>query len=123
MKNNIDIESKVLLDSQIDQLIARKIEQEIKQEKELAQLKREAKKVTVTDFSLVPADKIFCPETTYLVYNRKAATESFINGIQAESFVAMRSDIRHGLETHAISAFSSGDYYIIFKHYIGVADA
>jgi hypothetical protein len=110
--NDKNIENRLLENEDIDGLIAKKISQNVRNEIEAAKINK--KTVTVDDFHKVPVNKIFDAKAIYVVFNRKTQTESFINGIQADSLIGLNQSIRNNLKSKFTDNFTLSEYYVRF---------
>ncbi len=108
-------DNKFLKDADIEQLIEKKIENEI--QCEIDEANREKETLIIKDFNDVPKVKIFDRNVTYKVFNRKTKKESYINGVQAESFLGLNHSIRDDLENKHIDNFTANEYYVRFHVY------
>jgi len=106
---------KFLKDANIEQLIEQKIETEI--QTEMDEAKKEKETVIIKDFNDVPKGKLFDKNTTYKVFNRKTKKETYINGVQAESFLGLNISVRDDLERKYIDNFTVNEYYVRFHIY------
>ena len=109
MKNDKEIEKILLDDEKYEKFIRTKTEQEFTKAIESAV----KTKGIITDIKKVPKDKLFSPKATYSVINKTSKTKSYINGIQAESYLVSLND-REKLLEGIIDSFVYGDYYIKF---------
>ena len=108
-KEDKEIEQMLLDGDKYEQLIKTKTEQEfLKVIEEKAPVQKD-----ITNIKQVPKDKLFCSEATYLVINKSSKTQSYINGIQAESYLVSQTD-RDKLTEGVIDSFVYGDYFIKF---------
>lgn len=110
---NNEIEDLLIGEKSIDELIKNKMEQEIKIEQE--QKNKKNKEKIVSDIKDVPRSLIFSKDAIYLVFNRKNKTQSFINGIQAESLIGMQKSIYEKIKNAEIDAFSTDNEYVKFE--------
>jgi hypothetical protein len=108
-KEDKEIEQILLNDDKYEQFIKTKTEKEFLKALEE---KTPAQNV-ITDIKQVPKDKLFCAKATYLVINKTSKTQSYINGIQAESYLVSLND-REKLLEGIIDSFVYGDYFIKF---------
>lgn len=108
-KEDKEIEQMLLNDDKYEQFIKNKTEQEF-----LKAIQQKAPAQNdITDIKKVPKDKLFCANATYLVINKNSKTQSYINGIQAESYLVSQND-REKLLEGIIDSFVYGDYFIKF---------
>lgn len=110
-------DSKFLKDADIEKLIERKIENEIKSEIDEANKNREV--ILVKELNQVPKGKTFSLNSTYKVFNRKTKKESFINGAQADSLLGLNQSVRDDIESGYVDNFTVNEYYIRFHVYRG----
>lgn len=114
MKNNEkEIEQKLLNEISLDELIKRKMEEEIKQEFEIS--KNKPQKSFLKDISKIPPHLVFSKQAVYKIFNRLNKTQTFINGIQAEAMTGLQTSIRDKIKTGQIDAFSTEDAYVKFE--------
>ena len=112
MKKNTDIEKILLNDAEYTQMVKAKIEQDFKQE--LNSVKKANSNYYVTDIKDAPKDKLFSKFAIYEVLNKNSKTKSYINGIQAEGYLATNTNDRNNLLSGESDSFVSGNYYIKF---------
>ena len=115
MKNDKEIEQILLSDEKYEKFIKTKTEQEFNKALEDAKPKNSD---TVTDIKNVPSGMLFSKNATYLVINKNSKTKSFINGMQAESYLVSSSDRQKFLDLKTDS-FVYQDCYIKFYCYKG----
>ena len=109
MKNDKEIEKLLLNDEKYEKFIRKKTEEEFVKTLE----KNKNKKQIITDIRKVPKDKLFSKKATYSLINKTNKTISYINGIQAESYLVSLND-REKLLEGIIDSFVYEDYYIKF---------
>lgn len=112
-KDTNEIEQRLLSQASLDELIKIKMEEELKAELEKA--KEKPKKKIITDISKVPVELIFSKEAVYKLFNRENKTETFINGIQAESMLGLQNNIREKIKSGQMDAFSTDKAYVKFE--------
>lgn len=112
-KESEEQEQRLLKNTSLDELIKRKMEEELKAEIEKAKI--QPKKETITDISKVLPNLIFSKNAVYKLFNRKNKTETFINGIQAESLLGMQNSIREKIKSGQMDSFSTEDAYVKFE--------
>ncbi len=112
-KDENDIEQKLLNSTSFDELIKKKIETELKNEIEKAKIKTQTQ--TITDISKVPSELIFSKKSTYRIFNKVNKTESFINGLQAESMLGLQNNVREKIKNGKVDVFSTEELYIKFE--------
>ncbi len=66
-------------------------------EKEIASVS-EIKNEFITNIKNVPVEKLFSKNATYIVMNKNSKTKSYINGIQAEAFLASDNILREKID-------------------------
>lgn len=115
MKNSKEIEEKLLSDNSLNDLINKKLEEEVL--KEMEESKQPKELIVIEDFSQVPEKKVFSKQTIYKVFNRKHKTENYLNGIQTDGLIGIRKDIRNNLLAKNTDNFSVNDYYVKFFNY------
>lgn len=113
MKNNDkEIESLILNGSDCEKIIA------AQKEKEFTDILSEdgGKKSVreINDFTQAPKELLFSKSCTYSVINRNSKTKSYINGMQAESFLGGQNIARQNLLSGKADYFISGDNYVKF---------
>lgn len=106
-------EQRLLKSASLDELIKRKMEEELKAEIEKAKI--HPKKETITDISKVPQNLIFSKNAVFKLFNRNTKVETFINGLQAESLLGMQNSIREKVKSGQMDAFSTEDAYVKFE--------
>lgn len=115
MKNKKnEFEERLLSNASLDELIKIKMDQELSKEIEASQKK--VKKQIIKNIKDVPKDKIFSKETVYKIFNRKTRSESYINGIQAESLIGLQNSVRENIRKGLMDAFSTDSALIRFEY-------
>lgn len=115
MKQDKEIEQILLNDEKYEKFIKDKTE------KDFNKILRDAEKkenMVITDYKKVPKDKIFSKNATYFVINKSSKTGSYINGIQAESFLVSPYE-REKFLSGKTDAFIYQDNYVKFYKYEG----
>lgn len=112
-KESDEQEQRLLKSASLDELIKRKMEEELKTEIEKAKII--PKKETITDISKAPQNLIFSKNAVFKLFNRNTKTETYINGIQAESLLGMQNSTREKIKSGKIDAFSTEYAYIKFE--------
>lgn len=112
MTKNED-EIKLLNHASLDDLIKMKMEEELKAEFEKA--KQKIKTQIITDISKVPMELIFSKKSVYKLFNRINKTETFINGMQAESMLGLQNSVREKIKSGQMDAFSTDEVYVKFE--------
>ncbi len=115
MKNDKEIEQILLNDEKYEKFIKDKTEHDFKKIIEEAGKKNNS---VITDFKQMPKDKLFSKKSTYFVINKNSKTSSYINGIQAESFLISPYE-REKFLSGKTDAFVYQDNYIKFYKYKG----
>lgn len=111
MKNSDkEIESIILNGTDSEKIIAAQIEKEFT---DILTGEKKSSKV-ICDITQVPKELLFSKYCTYSVINRNSKTKSYINGVQAESFLAGQNIARQNLLSAKIDSFISGDNYVKF---------
>ena len=95
-----------------DELMMQKFAQEAKTEIEEQKNKKDNE--IIEDFKLLPKEYIFSIKSVYKLFNRINKTQSFINGLQFESYVASNSTLKKKLLDKKIDCFANEQYYISF---------
>ncbi|HNW26656.1 MAG TPA: hypothetical protein PLG15_00140 [Candidatus Gastranaerophilaceae bacterium] len=112
-KEEKEIEQKLLSEVSLDELIKKKMEEEIKHEFEIS--KQKPQKNLITDITKVPPHLIFSKAAIYKIFNRLNKTQTFINGIQAEAMLGLQNSLRDKIRLGQIDAFSTQDAYVKFE--------
>lgn len=115
MKQDKEIEQILLDDEKYEQFIKDKTEREFKKILEEASKKDESE---ITDFKKMKSENLFSKNATYFVINKMSKTTSYINGMQAESFLVSPYD-REKFLSGKTDAFVYQDNYIKFYKYKG----
>ncbi|HCB11346.1 MAG TPA: hypothetical protein DEO94_04250 [Cyanobacteria bacterium UBA11991] len=115
MNNDKDVEKILLNDENYENFIRKKTENDFKQ---ILQESQSRKKSVITDIKNVPKDKLFCKNSTYFVINRNSKTTSYINGMQAEAYLASSCEKEKFLK-RITDYFVSQNLYIKFRKYEG----
>lgn len=108
-----DLEQMLLNNASLDDLIKIKIEKEFKQAVEKSMQK--PKKNVIKDISKVPPALIFSKQSTFKLYNKRTKTETFINGIQAESLLGLQNSVREQMQKGETASFATEDAYVKFE--------
>lgn len=113
MKNEENrLEERLLSNASLDELIKMKMEEELKQE-----FKKSKEKITQrieTDIKCVPKELIFSKRAIYKVFNKINKTETYINGLQAESMLGVQNLLREKIKNAECDVFSTDFAYIKF---------
>ena len=107
-------EQRLLKQKSIDELIKMKMEEEIQAEFTKAQEIKQKK--IIKDIADVPKELIFSKIAVYKVFNRMSKTESYINGLQAESMLGLQNNLRAKIKAGEMDAFSTDNAYIKFEY-------
>ena len=102
------IEDKLLNNEIVEKAIKQALEDEIKE----AQKPKDIK--VITNFKDVPQELIFSTNTTYKCFNRKTATQTYINGKQARSLIGLAVDIKNSMFNKYADSFNKDQYYVKF---------
>lgn len=115
MKHDKEIEQILLNDEKYEKFIKDKTE------KDFNKILHEAQKkdnTVITDYKQVPKDKIFTKNATFFVINKSSKTSSYINGVQAESFLVSPYE-REKFLSGKTDAFVYQDNYVKFYKFEG----
>lgn len=115
MKQDKEIEQILLNDEKYEKFIKDKTEKDFKKILQDAQKKDNT---VITDFKQLTKDKLFSKKATYFVMNKNSKTGSYINGVQAESFLVSPYE-REKFLSGKTDAFVYQDNYIKFYKYKG----
>lgn len=115
MKTNKNIEQILLNDEKYEKFVKAKQENDFNKILENAQKQKDT---VITDYKKMPKDKLFSKNATYFVINKNSKTSSYINGMQAESFLVSPYE-REKFLTGKTDAFIYQDNYIKFYKYKG----
>ncbi len=115
MKHDKEMEQILLSDEKYEKFIKSKAEKDFNKVIEDAFKKNDS---VITDFKKVPKDKLFSKKATYYVINKMSKTTSYINGMQAESFLVSPFE-REKFLSGQTDAFIYQDCYIKFYKYKG----
>ncbi len=110
MKNDKEIEQMLLNGENYEKYIKAKTEKEFTK---ILEDKLPVKSSVITDIKAVPADKLLSKKATYMIISKLSQTKSYINGLQAESYLVSDED-RQKLLSKERDYFLYGDYYIKF---------
>lgn len=111
-KETNDAEERLLKNKSLDELIKIKMEEELKNEIELAKITPEKK--VITEISKVPANCIFGRQSVFKVFNRKNRTETYINGVQAEALLGAQTSTKDKIKAGETDTFATEDLYVKF---------
>ena len=107
MKNKDNVDDIIRSSSpSFDELMMQKFAQEAQSEIDEHEI--------IEDFKLLPIEFIFSNKSVYKLFNRLNKTESFINGLQFESYVANNPTLKKKLLDKKIDCFANEQYYIKF---------
>lgn len=112
MKENREIERILLNESTYGEFVKNKTEKDFVNEITISDNKRQTE---ITDFKLVPKDKLFSKDALFFVINKKSKTKSYINGLQAEGFLGGNNFARNKLLSGESDSFVAEDYFVKFK--------
>jgi len=115
MKKDKEVEQILLNDEKYEQFIKDKTEKDFNKVLEDASKKDETE---ITDFKLMKAENLFSKNATYFVINKMSKTTSYINGVQAESFLVSPFE-REKFLSGKTDAFVYQDNYVKFYKYKG----
>ena len=111
MKQDKKIEEILLNDVSYEKFVNSKLEKDF--EKEISSGQK-LKNEFITNIKNVPAEKLFSKNAVYIVMNKNSKTKSYINGIQAEAFLASDNISREKLMSHQTDSFVHNECYIKF---------
>ena len=115
MKQDKEIEQILLNDERYEQFIKDKAQQDFNKILENASKKEIAE---ITDFKQMKSENLFSKNATYFVINKMSKTTSYINGMQAESFLVSPYE-REKFLSGQTDAFIYQDCYIKFYKFKG----
>ena len=115
MKTDKEIEQILLNDEKYEKFIKDKTEKDFNK---ILQDAGKKDNTVITDFKQVSAEKLFSKNATYFVINKNSKTSSYINGVQAESFLVSPYE-REKFLSGKTDAFVYQDNYIKFYKYKG----
>lgn len=115
MKQDKEIEQILLNDEKYEKFIKDKTEKDFNKVLEEAS-KQEVREIT--DFKKMKPENLFSKKATYFVINKNSKTSSYINGVQAESFLVSPYE-REKFLSGKTDAFIYQDNYIRFYKYKG----
>lgn len=113
-KSEHDIEERLLSHASLDELIKRKMEEEIKTEFEKS--KQTPKTTIITDIAKAPTHLIFSKCAVYKMFNRINKSETYLNGVQAEALTGLQSNVREKIKAGEMDAFSTEGAYVKFEY-------
>lgn len=116
MKKQNEIAEEVLMKNKsIDELIALKMQEELKN----AFKKRVgiADRTKVFEITKVPAEKLFSKKAYYKVFNKETQVQTMVNGLQAEGLIGMQDDTRKKLLQHETDIFSTDNLFVKFEYF------
>lgn len=108
-----DIEQILLNNASLDDLIKARIEKEFKEAETKSKIK--PKKITITEIAKAPKNLIFSKKSVFKLFNRNTKTETYINGVQAESLLGSQNSIRDKIKNGETSSFATEDAYVKFE--------
>ena len=109
---NKDKEEMLLKGMSLDELIAKKIEEDYKNL--LKEVKKPVRVSKITNLKEIKPEIIFSKKSVFKTFNRTTRTESYINGLQAEGMLGLQKDVREALVSGKTKSFISGDTYVEF---------
>ena len=112
MKENKEIEKILLNDSAFENMVKAKVENDFKQE--LVNAKTLKLVEYITEIKDVPKSRLFTKYATFEVINKASKTKSYINGVQAEGFLASNTVDRAKLLNGESDSFVCGNSFIKF---------
>ena len=112
-KETNEQEQRLLSHASLDELIKMKMEEELNIE--FKKSKEKPKKEILTDISKVPTNLIFSKQAAYRMFNRINKTETYLNGMQAESMLGLQTAIREKIKSGQMDAFSTENAYVKFE--------
>jgi hypothetical protein len=117
MKEDKEIEKILLNDENYEKFVNSKNEKDY-----LSVLEKEKNKSesVITDIKKVPQNFLFSKDSVFVVINKISKTKSYINGIQADGFLAGQNVLRERLKSGSTDSFISGNCYIKFYKYKAV---
>jgi len=110
-KDDKEIENILLNDEQYEKFVNERNEKEFL---DILENSKSLKEKEITDFKKVPKDKLFTKDATYIVINKNSKTKTYINGVQAEGFLADKNLLREKLISGLSDSFISGNMYVKF---------
>lgn len=113
-KEEKDLEQRLLNQTSLDELIKRKMEEEI--QLEIKNSQKTLKKEIIKDITKVPTHLIFSKSAIYKMFNRLNKSETYLNGLQAEAMIGLQNIIREKIKSGEMDAFSTDGAYIKFEY-------
>lgn len=110
MKTDKETEKLLLNDAEFDKIVKMRIEREFNEEL----LTENEPQQILQDIKKIPEDKLFSKFAVFEIINKTSKTKSYINGIQAEGYLASDNFNRNKLLSGESSSFVSGENYIKF---------
>ena len=110
-KEDKEIENILLNDEQYEKFVSER------NEKEFLQILEDAKSKISTeiyDIKKAPKDKLCSKDATYLVINKNSRTQTYINGLQADGYLADKNLLREKIISGLVDSFISGNVYVKF---------
>ncbi len=98
--------------SSFDEMMMQKFAAEA--QNELQEQKNKKKDCVIENFMELPKDLIFSVKSVYKLFNRITKTESLINGLQFESYIANNQSLKQKLIEKKIDCYASENYFIKF---------
>lgn len=112
-EKNIEMETKLLNSTSVDELIKQKMEEEINEEFNKKNVKKE--KSITKELNDVPKELIFSKKSVFKVYNRTNKTISYINGIQAEALIGLNNTTLNKIKNKETDTFATDGKFIKFE--------
>ena len=118
MKPNDSVSKEDLLigNLSIDELIKKKMEEEIKNE--IINSKKGLQNTKISNIADVPKELIFSKTSVFKVFNRTTKQVSYINGLQADSLLGLQNNLRLKIQNGKADAFSTENSYVKFEKVI-----
>lgn len=115
MKQNEPVSKEDLLigNLSIDELIKKKMEEEIKNE--MLKSAKTPQNKEITNIADVPKEFIFSKLSVFKVFNRITKQVSYINGLQADSLLGLQNNLRLKIQNGEADTFSTENSYIKFE--------
>ena len=110
-KEDKEIENILLNDEQYEKFVSDR------NEKEFLQILKDAKTqkhIEIFDIKKAPKDKLFSKDATYLVINKNSRTQTYINGVQADGYLADKNLQREKIIAGLADSFIRDNVYIKF---------
>lgn len=115
-----NIEQALLLDLSLDELIKKKMEEELRAE--LNKINKKPERTIITSLSDVPKEHVFSKYSVYKIFNKVNKQESYLNGLQAEALIGTQNSVREKMLAGVLDAFSTENAYVKFEKAVLVGD-